>query len=63
MNKDYLEFECCEISTDKVFISDGHNLCIECVENGQRAAVCISRDDIEKLLPYLLNFYYRKKNE
>ena len=58
MRKDYLEFECINISSDVMFVSIGEYLCFECVEGENRAAVTITRNDIEKLLPFILKFYY-----
>ena len=58
MRKDYLEFECINISSDVMFVSIGEYLCFECVEGGNSAAVTITRSDLEKLLPFILKFYY-----
>jgi Holliday junction resolvase len=58
MRKDYLEFECINISSDVMFVSIGEYLCFECVEGENRAAVTITRNDVEKLLPFILKFYY-----
>ncbi len=58
MRKDYLEFKCFDVSTDKMFVSMGDKLCFECVEGEDRAAVTITRKDIETLLPFMLKFYY-----
>jgi Holliday junction resolvase len=58
MRKDYLEFECINISSDVMFVSIGEYLCFECVEGENRAAVTITRNDLEKLLPFILKFYY-----
>jgi hypothetical protein len=41
-----------------MFVSIGEYLCFECVEGENRAAVTISNNDIEKLLPFILKFYY-----
>lgn len=58
MRKDYLEFKCFNVSTDKMFVSIGDKLCFECVEGESRAAVTITRNDIEQLLPFILKYYY-----
>jgi hypothetical protein len=41
-----------------MFVSIGEYLCFECVEGENRAAVTITRNDVEKLLPFILKFYY-----
>jgi hypothetical protein len=58
MRKDYLEFQCANVLNDVMFVSIGEYLCFECVEGENRAAVTISNNDIEKLLPFILKFYY-----
>ena len=58
MRKDYLEFKCYDVSTDKMFVSIGDMLCVECVEGDCRAAVTLTRADIQKLIPFMLKFYY-----
>ena len=59
IKKDYLEFQCTNIQNDKMFVSIGEYLCFECVEGENRAAITISKSDIEKLLPLILKYYYK----
>ncbi len=58
MRKDYLEFKCADIETDTMFVSIGKYLCFECIEKNERAAVTLTREDIEKLIPFMLKYYY-----
>lgn len=58
MRYDYLEFKCSKVTNDTMFVSIGEYLCFECIEGKDRAAVTISKDDIEKLLPFILKYYY-----
>jgi len=58
MRKDYLEFKCANIPSDVMYVSIGEYLCFECVEGESRAAITITRNDIEQLLPFILKYYY-----
>jgi len=58
MRKDYLEFKCSNIENDTMFVSIGEKLCFECIEKNERAAITLTRKDIEKLIPFILKYYY-----
>ena len=47
MEKDYLEFQCTNVANDLMFVSIGEYLCFECIEGENRAAITISKTDIE----------------
>jgi hypothetical protein len=58
MSKDYLELKCFDVYTDKMFVSIGDKICFECVEGNVRAAVTLTSSDLEKLIPFILKYYY-----
>lgn len=59
IEKDYLEFKCTNVANDLMFVSIGEYLCFECIEGENRAAITISKSDIEKLIPFILKYYYK----
>lgn len=63
--EDWLNFDC-KLSPetgDSLMVSDGQTMLFEIYDKDRKvyAGVGLNKDDIEKLLPYLLNFYYSKQ--
>jgi len=57
----YLEFTCKlspETTIEKLMVSDGHTMLFTIIKDGKFWEVGLDKKDIEKLLPYLLHFYY-----
>jgi len=63
--EDWLKFDC-KLSPENgesLLISDGTTMLFQIYKDGKDlGGVGLNRNDIEKLLPYLLKFYYDGKN-
>jgi hypothetical protein len=59
--ENYLEFTCKlspETSTEKLVIGNGETMLFEIWDGSKNMGVGLNKNDIEKLLPFLLKFYY-----
>lgn len=56
---DYINLKCKAKEKDQMFVAIGKRISFEVIEDGYSSTVLIERDDLEKLLPLLLKYYYK----
>jgi hypothetical protein len=58
-NMDYVNLKCKSKEEDQMFVAIGQYVSFEVIENGYSSQILIDRNDLEKLLPLLLKYYYK----
>lgn len=56
---DYVKFECKGKENDQMFVAVGQFVSFEVIENGYSSQVLIDRNDLDRLMPLLLKYYYK----
>ncbi len=56
---DYIKFECKGKKEDEMCVAIGKYISFEVIEDGYSSNVVIDRNDVEKLIPLLLKYYYK----
>lgn len=56
---DYIKFECKVKKEDEMFVAIGKHITFEVIEDGYSSNIVIDRNDVEKLIPLMLKYYYK----
>lgn len=56
---DYIKFECKGKEGDEMYVAIGKYISFEVIEDGFSSNIVIDRNDLEKLIPLMLKYYYK----
>jgi len=56
---DYVNLKCKSKENDQMFVAIGQYVSFEVIENNYSSQILIDRNDLEKLLPLLIKYYYK----
>jgi hypothetical protein len=56
---DYIKIDCKFREGDKAFFSIGTKFGIEIIEDNVSSSIILDKEDIEKILPLMLAYYYK----
>jgi len=56
---DYIEIKCKDNERDKAYFSIGTKFGIQIIEDNLSTTIVLDKQDIEKILPLMLAYYYK----